>query len=167
MRQAHSKRSRNRGRKVSNSPNRTFDSNGPDVKIRGSASQIFEKYQALARDASSTGDYIAAENFYQHAEHYFRMLAANATANGAAPPANGAAREAAPAAPEGARPPQPMPGPNGAARTGARGRRNVGSVRPNGETAPQDPGAGPQPDIALPEGDLPHHEQPAGEAAGS
>jgi hypothetical protein len=51
----------------------TFDSNGPNVKIRGSAYQIFERYLALAREATAGGDRIAAENFYQHAEHYFRI----------------------------------------------------------------------------------------------
>ena len=53
--------------------NQTFDSNGPNIKIRGSAHQIFERYVALAREATATGDRIAAENFYQHAEHYFRL----------------------------------------------------------------------------------------------
>jgi len=66
-----------------NNPNRgprppqrsqTFDSNGPSVKIRGNAYQVFERYLALAREAQSSGDRIAAENFYQHAEHYFRMM---------------------------------------------------------------------------------------------
>ena len=55
----------------------TFDSNGPDVRVRGNAYQVFEKYQALARDASSAGDRIAAENYYQHAEHYYRIINAN------------------------------------------------------------------------------------------
>lgn len=55
----------------------TFDSNGPDIKIRGSAHQIFERYIALAREASIEGDTIAAENLYQHAEHYFRIANAN------------------------------------------------------------------------------------------
>ena len=53
--------------------NQTFDSNGPNIKIRGSAYQIFERYLALAREATASGDRIAAENFYQHAEHYFRI----------------------------------------------------------------------------------------------
>src|SRR5882757_9924871 len=53
--------------------NQTFDSNGPSVKIRGNAYQVFERYIALAREASSSGDRIAAENLYQHAEHYFRI----------------------------------------------------------------------------------------------
>ncbi len=57
--------------------NQTFDSNGPSVKIRGSANQIFERYIALAREAAIGGDPIAAENLYQHAEHYFRVAGAN------------------------------------------------------------------------------------------
>jgi hypothetical protein len=52
----------------------TFDSNGPDVRIRGNAFQVHEKYLALARDAASSGDRIAAENYLQHAEHYFRII---------------------------------------------------------------------------------------------
>lgn len=57
--------------------NQSFDSNGPDVKVRGSAAQVAEKYAALARDASSTGDRVAAENYLQHAEHYTRIVNAN------------------------------------------------------------------------------------------
>ena len=53
-----------------------YESNGQDVKIRGTASHIGEKYLQLARDAQSSGDPIAAENYYQHAEHYFRLIAA-------------------------------------------------------------------------------------------
>jgi hypothetical protein len=59
----------------------TFDSNGPSVKIRGSAYQIFERYLALAREATAGGDRIAAENFYQHAEHYFRINNARRESN--------------------------------------------------------------------------------------
>ena len=55
---------------------RVFESNGPDVKIRGNPSHIAEKYIQLARDAQSSGDPIAAENYYQHAEHYNRLIAA-------------------------------------------------------------------------------------------
>lgn len=54
-----------------------FESNGPEGKIRGTAFQVIEKYQALARDALSAGDRIGAENFFQHAEHYHRVVAAN------------------------------------------------------------------------------------------
>ena len=57
-------------------PNRSFESNGPGVKLRGTPAQVFDKYLALARDAFSAGDRIAAENYYQHAEHYFRLHAA-------------------------------------------------------------------------------------------
>jgi hypothetical protein len=81
------KRSRGRGRKSTNFNNRTLDSSGPDVKIRGSASHIFDKYQSLARDANSSGNRIDAENLLQHAEHYFRVmraLQANNAANAAA-----------------------------------------------------------------------------------
>ena len=52
----------------------TFDSNGPDGRVRGNARQVYEKYLSLARDASSAGDRVAAEAYYQHAEHYFRIL---------------------------------------------------------------------------------------------
>jgi hypothetical protein len=52
----------------------TFDSNGPNVKIRGNAYQVFERYVALAREAQTGGDRVAAENLYQHAEHYFRIM---------------------------------------------------------------------------------------------
>ncbi|ASY64058.1 Eukaryotic translation initiation factor 3 subunit 10 [Sinorhizobium sojae CCBAU 05684] len=55
---------------------RTYDSSGPDVKIRGTAQHIAEKYAALARDAQSAGDRVMAENYLQHAEHYNRIIAA-------------------------------------------------------------------------------------------
>lgn len=74
-----SRRSRGRAngkRPFNQGPNRSFESNGPGVKLRGTASQVFDKYLALARDASSSGDRIAAENFYQHAEHYYRLHSA-------------------------------------------------------------------------------------------
>lgn len=55
----------------------SFDSSGPSVKIRGNAYQVFERYIAMAREAGSAGDRIAAENLYQHAEHYYRIMQAN------------------------------------------------------------------------------------------
>jgi hypothetical protein len=67
---------RGRSRKGPNPLSRTFESNGPDVKIRGTASHIADKYVQLARDAQSSGDPVAAENYFQHAEHYYRILAA-------------------------------------------------------------------------------------------
>jgi hypothetical protein len=63
------------GGKPQQNVNRAFDSNGPDnVKIRGHAQHVFEKYQQLARDAFSSGDRVLAENYLQHADHYFRVL---------------------------------------------------------------------------------------------
>jgi hypothetical protein len=66
----------NNNRRNQNPMTRVFDSNGPDIKIRGTASHIAEKYVQLARDARGSGDPVAAENYYQHAEHYFRLIAA-------------------------------------------------------------------------------------------
>jgi hypothetical protein len=66
----------NQHRKSQNPLTRVYESNGPDVKIRGTASHIAEKYIQLARDSQSSGDPVAAENYYQHAEHYFRLIAA-------------------------------------------------------------------------------------------
>ncbi len=66
----------NNHRKNQNPLTRVYESNGPDVKIRGTASHIAEKYMQLARDAQSSGDPVAAENYFQHAEHYFRLIAA-------------------------------------------------------------------------------------------
>jgi hypothetical protein len=56
--------------------NQSFDSNGPEVRVRGNAWQVHEKYQTLARDAQMSGDRVAAENFFQHAEHYYRIIEA-------------------------------------------------------------------------------------------
>jgi hypothetical protein len=75
--QHHRMRGRNRGGGKSHNPlTRVYESNGPDVKIRGTANHIAEKYIQLARDATASGDPVAAENYYQHAEHYFRLIAA-------------------------------------------------------------------------------------------
>jgi hypothetical protein len=70
------KRGRNQRRRQGVNPNRALDSNGPEVRIRGTANQVFDKYITLARDASSSGDRVKAENYLQHAEHYFRMIRA-------------------------------------------------------------------------------------------
>lgn len=79
----NNRRQRNRGGSSNNhrrggAPNRSqvFDSNGPDVRIRGTAHQIVEKYIALAKDARSSGDQSLAENYLQHAEHYQRIISA-------------------------------------------------------------------------------------------
>jgi hypothetical protein len=65
--------------------NHVFDSSGPDLRIRGTAQQLFEKYLQLGRDASSSGDRVMAESYFQHAEHYFRILNAMAQATTAQP----------------------------------------------------------------------------------
>ena len=70
-------RGRNNHRKGHQNPlSRSFESNGPDVKIRGTPAHIAEKYISLARDAQSTGDPVLAENYLQHAEHYSRIIMA-------------------------------------------------------------------------------------------
>lgn len=94
MRQGpNARRSRGRGRSNNNNNNnsnkphmsprqQTFDSNGPDIRVRGNAYQVLEKYLAMARDASAAGDRISAENYLQHAEHYYRLINAHGDANG-------------------------------------------------------------------------------------
>ena len=77
MRPGQNKRMRGRNnRKGPNPLTRTYESNGPDVKIRGTAHHVAEKYLQLARDAHSSGDPVMAESYLQHAEHYFRLIAA-------------------------------------------------------------------------------------------
>jgi hypothetical protein len=90
MRHGAARRQRNRGghggpggqRRNPNNRAQVFDSNGPDVRIRGTAYQIHEKYMALARDAAGSGDVILAESYLQHAEHYQRMINSWAEADG-------------------------------------------------------------------------------------
>ncbi|MEQ9505884.1 MAG: DUF4167 domain-containing protein [Hyphomonas sp.] len=81
------KRSRGRNRRPGgnqqnafNNPNRHFESVGPDVKIRGSAQQVLEKYQQYARDAHTSGDRVLSEAYFQYAEHYQRIVAKQAEA---------------------------------------------------------------------------------------
>ncbi len=73
-------RSRGRGRRPGGggqiNRNTTIDSNGPDVRLRGNASQLHEKYTALGNDASAAGERISAEAYYQYADHYFRVNSA-------------------------------------------------------------------------------------------
>lgn len=94
MRQGpHTKRGRGRGgnnNRRSGTPNRnqTFDSNGPEVRIRGNANQVHEKYLNLARDSSTSGDRVLAESYFQHAEHYFRIISAFTDEPGADPNRN-------------------------------------------------------------------------------
>src|SRR6201991_3329225 len=71
----HSHNNNNNNRRGQNPMTRVYESNGPEIKIRGTASHLAEKYVQLARDAQGAGDPVAAENYYQHAEHYFRIIA--------------------------------------------------------------------------------------------
>src|ERR1700727_1635192 len=95
MRPGQNKRMRgrpnNNNRRGPNPLTRSYESNGPDVKIRGNAHHVAEKYLQLARDAHTSSDPVAAENYLQHAEHYFRLIAAAQAAqqqqqNGSRPP---------------------------------------------------------------------------------
>lgn len=77
MRQGQqNRRGRGRSRKGQNPLTRSYESNGPEVKIRGTPAHVAEKYMSLARDAMASGDRVLAENFFQHAEHYNRIIMA-------------------------------------------------------------------------------------------
>src|SRR5271166_5684988 len=67
-------RIRHHGGNIPLNRNHVLDSNGPDVRVRGTAEQLFEKYLHLGRDATGSGDRVMAESYFQHAEHYFRIL---------------------------------------------------------------------------------------------
>ncbi len=71
------RRPRSRGNGKRHPSSRTFESSSPDAKVRGTAQQVLDKYLALARDSVSAGDRIAAEVYFQHAEHYYRILHAD------------------------------------------------------------------------------------------
>lgn len=82
MRQGGKNRSRGRNGRNGHKPHmpmrvQTFDSSGPDVRIRGNAWQVHERYLAMAREAFQAGDRVAAENFFQYADHYYRMCNLN------------------------------------------------------------------------------------------
>ena len=66
--------------------NHVFDSSGPEMRMRGTAQQLYEKYSQMARDAASSTDRVLGESYYQHAEHYFRILSAINAAQGLPPP---------------------------------------------------------------------------------
>ncbi len=74
MKRQRGRNRNNNNNNKNNNPNRSMDSNGPDVKVRGNASTIYEKYVQLARDATSNGSRVKAENYLQHAEHYLRLV---------------------------------------------------------------------------------------------
>lgn len=75
---SNTRRGRSRGNGKRHSPTRNnFESNGPEVKVRGSAQQVLDKYLILAHDAASAGDRILSEGYFQFAEHYYRLLHAD------------------------------------------------------------------------------------------
>lgn len=79
---SNSRRSRGRGNGKRPQKNHNFDSSGPEGRVRGNAQQVYEKYVGLARDAQLAGDRIATENYFQHAEHYLRVLMAQDNGDG-------------------------------------------------------------------------------------
>lgn len=78
MKQSSSSRRRSRNNRRGGRT-QAFDSNGPDVRIRGTAKQIYEKYLTMAKDAMGTDDIVMAENYFQHAEHYLRVMTESAS----------------------------------------------------------------------------------------
>ncbi len=74
-------RGRNTGRRNQSSQRQNFESSGPETKVRGNAQQVVEKYLQLARDATVADNRVMAENYFQHAEHYYRVQNANAANN--------------------------------------------------------------------------------------
>lgn len=136
MRQGpHSKRLRGRGngRKNVNVRSQNFESNGPEVKVRGNAQQVVEKYLQLARDASSAGDRVTAESYLQYAEHYYRVMSANTGQDSRNGAANGAEN-----------------GANGSGNGATRDEDNDASAEasPGAGPQPEIPGQGPQPDAS-------------------
>ena len=92
------KNNRQRGRSRRNggghiNRNTTLDSNGPDVRLRGNAFQLYEKYVSLGNDASAAGERISAEAYYQHADHYFRVYSAVTAASEERRAQNGGAQQ--------------------------------------------------------------------------
>ncbi len=90
-------RSRGGGKRHSGGKNQNFESNGPETKIRGSAKQVQEKYLAMARDATLSGDRIAAESYFQYAEHYHRILNPEGGNGAGKPQARGGRNDGKPA----------------------------------------------------------------------
>jgi hypothetical protein len=97
----------NRPRSAASLRHQTFDSNCIDVRVRGNAWQVHEKYQALARDAQSSGDRVAAEHYLQHAEHYYRIIEAINEATAAEQPQRSPQQAGQPIAPYGQQPEVP------------------------------------------------------------
>jgi len=84
---------RHQGGNIPLNRNHVFDSSGPDMRVRGTAQQLFEKYLQLGRDATGAGDRVMAESYFQYAEHYFRILNAMNLAAQQGGPQNGNANQ--------------------------------------------------------------------------
>jgi uncharacterized protein DUF4167 len=124
--------------------NQIFDSSGPDVRVRGNAHQVFDKYQALAREAASSGDRIMAEAYWQYADHYFRMIQAS---GGFAQRNNqgwgdGGEEGQAPQQQGQAGPQGQQPNGNGHAPQGERDERQDGRQRGGRDEQAEEPGLG-------------------------
>ena len=150
MRPGQNKRMRGRNRRGPNPLTRSYESNGPDVKVRGTAQHIAEKYTQLARDAHLAGDPVAAESYLQHAEHYYRLIqsavqAQQAAINGTADDRDDDDDDFDPASDRFTfRSPQAMQQPNQGGPFGPGGERQGGDYQPGdndgeGEMSPPMP----------------------------
>lgn len=145
--------SNSNNRKAQNPLSRSFESNGPDVKIRGTAAQIAEKYMTLARDASSSGDTIMSENYFQHAEHYNRIIMAAQQAQ--------TVQNAQPATHNGNDASQAMNGAHRPQRDGnSSGMRDQPQPQHHSDPQPPRSEAQPQPQQVEVQADQPSEEQP-------
>jgi hypothetical protein len=131
--------SRNYNGNVPLNRNHVFDSSGPDLRIRGTAQQLFEKYLQLGRDATGSGDRVLAESYFQYAEHYFRILNAIAQAT----------QQTAPQQYQ-----------NAQNSLGNQSGGNQGGGYYNGQRRPQDEAEGDEPQAQMSNG---HGEQPGAE----
>jgi len=120
---------RHHGGNIPMNRNHVFDSNGPDMRIRGTSQQLFEKYLQLGRDATSGGDRVMAESYFQHAEHYFRIL--NAMNQAAQQNGQGNPQTHGPRRPYG---------------SGEDGNQLVEAEAEDGDANPAPPGTGEQPE---------------------
>ncbi len=131
-------RGRNAGRRSGPNRHQSFDSNGPSVRIRGTAHQVHEKYLALARDAASSGDRVMAENLLQHADHYYRVLNEAAESNRENRQPNGQDRNAGKARGNGAQNEGAVNGSDEAAAPAAPAESAEAAETPDGPLAESD-----------------------------
>ena len=117
--------------------NHVFDSNGPDLRIRGTSQQLFEKYLQLGRDAMSSADRVMAESYFQHAEHYFRILNAMNQAAQLQGQTNGAGPQR--------RPPYERDGANGSETPAAEQQQGAEQEDEDEAQTPQAAAAAPEP----------------------